>query len=185
MSLAETREDLSDERIDAMIADPARIATHDEALELIDILDHDIAHIQTQVDSAQIEANARPLSANRMDWLRRASYACAMKRNQRHRVMQRDKEIRGTKQSGEKPKDPELGKLKQARMLEEAQAKRAAKLAEIEREKTKQLDIAQKNRDLKAGILRSALKDIAELAVEQGAEWAQRRAIYALDLAST
>src|SRR5690348_5565519 len=53
-----------------------------------------------------------------------------MRRNERHRVMQRDKEIRGTKGHAGTPKDPnkaEANRLKQARLMVEAETRRDAK----------------------------------------------------------
>lgn len=179
MALAETA--LTDEQFQALIADPAQITSHEIALEILDVLDGEIAEIQAQIDQAAVESITKPLTPERQAWLKRASYAAAMRRNERHRVMQRDKEIRGTKFHGGKPKDPEVGKLKQARLLEEATVRKAGKQLGTERERTRQMEIAQKRRELRAGMLRSALKDIAELATESGAEWAQRRAKRALE----
>ncbi len=179
MSLAEP--ELTDEQFQVMIDDPAHITSHDVALEVLGVLDGEIAEIQAQIDQAAVESITKPLSPERQAWLKRASYAAAMRRNERHRVMQRDKEIRGTKFHGGTPKDPEVGRLKQARLLEEAQARRTAKQGDVERERTRQMEIAQKHRELRAGMLRSALKDIAELGIEQGGEWACRRAKRALE----
>jgi hypothetical protein len=140
-------DELTDDQITAFIDDPATIPTHEIALEVVAVLDAEIAQIQSQVDAATIEANVRPLSAERQAWLRRASYAGAMRRNERHRVYQRDKELRGTKNPGNAPKDPnkaEANRLKQARLMEEAQARRINK----ENERTR-LSLAQQELDLK------------------------------------
>lgn len=140
---------LSEDAITALIADPALISSHEIALEVLDCLDCEIADIQTQIDAAQIESNAKPLSADRQAWLRRASYAAAMRRNERHRVMQRDKEIRGTKNAAQmKPRvDPEAQKLKQARLLAEQETRRDAKKLELEKQRTLQMQLAALKRD--------------------------------------
>lgn len=149
MSIAEQEPgSLSEDAITALIADPASIQSHEVALEVLDVLDDEIANIQAQLDQAAAEAISRPLPADRQAWYKRASYAAAMRRNERHRVMQRDKEIRGTKFRGGTPKDPEVGKLKQARLRDEAQTRKAGMLLKIEQEKTRQMEIAQRRREL-------------------------------------
>lgn len=155
---------LTDDQITALIDDPAKIETHEQALTVLDCLDAEIANIQAQVDAAVIEANARPLASERQAWLRRATYAGAMRRNERHRVMQRDKELRGTKRPGIMPgsKTKEEKLAKQQRLLAEAEARKAAKQAEIERQKTQQMDLAQRRRELDFATLRAALTECAQ-----------------------
>jgi len=138
---------MTDDTLSELIGDPALIETHEIALEVLDTLDAEIAQIQTQIDAATIEANIRPLSSDRRAWLQRAAYACAMRRNERHRVIQRDKEIRGTKFNQPK-KDPAEGIAKQERLRVEAEVKRMTKAAEIERQKTMQLELEQERRKL-------------------------------------
>jgi len=119
-----------DDEVDRFIADPALIVTHETALEVLAVLDDEIASIQAQVDAAQIESNAKPMSHDRLQWLQRASYAAAMRRNERHKIMQRDKELRGTKNWGGNPPDPtkkEANLLKQKRLADEVAIRRAAK----------------------------------------------------------
>lgn len=144
--------DLTDDEITAFIADPATIPTHEIALEVIGCLDEEIANIQTQIDAAMIESNMRPLSEERQAWARRASYAAAMRRNERHRVMQRDKEIRGTKgKPGQKdPNKAEAGKLKQERLKLEAETRRDAKKLAILEANNRAAAIAQQRRELAA-----------------------------------
>lgn len=143
---------LSDDEITALIADPAKIMSHETALEIIAVLDAEIANIQTQVDAATIEANVRPLTPERQAWLRRASYAGAMRRNERHRVYQRDKELRGTKGIGNMPpKDPhkaEANLLKQQRLADEAKTRRAKKELEREKQRTLQLQLVNERKCL-------------------------------------
>lgn len=148
----ETPNWLTDEDITAFIADPATIQTHEQALQIIEVLDAEIAEIQAQVDAAAIESNARPLSPDRQGWLRRASYAAAMRRGHRHRVMQRDKEIRHVKGAAQQqPKrSPEERLAKQTRLLAEAEARRTAKLAEAAKIRLALEDVAQRRRELKA-----------------------------------
>lgn len=156
---------LSDEQVTAFINDPATIATHDEAVEVIDCLDAEIANIQSQVDMAVIEANARPLNEDRQSWLRRATYACAMRRNERHRVMQRDKEIRGTKGSAgnsaaDKSAKREANLVKQQRLLEETTIRRIAKensrtQLQIERER-----VAVRRRELESENLHARIREL-------------------------
>lgn len=125
----------TDEQITAMISDPATISSHEQALEVIQCLENEIADIQSQVDCAQIEANARPLGEDRQKWLRRATYAAAMRKHELHRVVQRDKELRGTKGSAktEAKRDPGEGILKQERLKSEADLRRER--LNIERER--------------------------------------------------
>jgi hypothetical protein len=148
MSIAEQEPvSLSEDAITALIADPAAIPSHEVALEVLDVLDDEIANIQAQLDQAAAEAISRPLPPDRQAWYKRASYACAMRRNERHRIMVRDREIRNSKLFGGSPKDPEAKRLKQARLLEEAQTRKAAKLLKVEQEKTRQMEIAQRRRE--------------------------------------
>lgn len=121
---------LTDEEFEAKTADPSLIRTHEEAVAVLAELDEAIAHIQMQVDAYAVESNGREMPEDRQAWLRRASYACAMKRNHRHRVMQRDKEIRGTKGAATTArKDPAIGLAKQERLKIEANTRRIAKQA--------------------------------------------------------
>jgi len=139
---------LSDNHIDCFIADPALITTHEQALEILDCLDDEIADIQAKVDACQIEHSAKAMPEATSAWLRRASYACAMRRNARHRVMQRDKELRGTKAVGGVP-NPEkkaANLLKQQRLADEAAARRLAKQNEHLRLQNERESLAQKRR---------------------------------------
>ena len=115
---------LSDDEITALIGDPSKIETREVAMEIMGVLDAEIADIQTQLDAAMIEANLRPLSAERQAWARRASYAAAMRRREYHRVLQRDRELRNAKLRGPQRRDPEEGRLKQQRLQAEADARR-------------------------------------------------------------
>lgn len=164
---------LDDDAIAELIDDPARIQTHEIALEVISVLDAEIAHIQTQVDAATFEANVRPLSEDRQAWLRKACYAGAMKRSERFRVMQRDKEIRGTK--GRAVTEPKHSKeeraLKQQRLLAEVEDRRAKRLLALEEQKTRQMEIAQekRNRPLELEIERTrrSVKEAADYLIEK------------------
>ena len=130
---------LTDERITELIDDPTLIDSHEIVLEVLAVLDAEIASIQSQVDAAQIEANARPLSEERQSWLRRACYAGAMRKQVRHRVMMRDKELRGTKgpaQTLGKKGSPEERLLKQKRLLLEAEARKENRTMEHERQRS-------------------------------------------------
>lgn len=144
---------MTDDDVDRFIADPALITTHEQALEILETLDDEIASIQAQVDAAQIESNAKPLSPDRLAWVQRASYACAMRRNMRHRVMQRDKELRGTKNWGGKPKDPdkkEANIIKQRRLADEVAIRKATKLADVLRLQNEREALAQQRREFHA-----------------------------------
>lgn len=162
---------LTDDDVDRFIADPALITTHEQALEILETLDDEIANIQAQVDAAQIESNAKPLSPDRLAWVQRASYACAMRRNMRHRVMQRDKELRGTKSWGGKPKDPdkkEANIVKQRRLAGEVEIRRLAKQSDHLRLQNEREALAQKRREFqessvqpKYARVREALRMIA------------------------
>lgn len=152
--------DLTDEQITVLIEDPAKIDSHEVALEVVAVLDAEIANIQAQVDAAVIEANVRPLNPERQAWLRRATYAGAMRRNERHRVMQRDKELRGVKgRATTEPKhSKEEKRLKQERLLIEAQDRRLKRQLAVESERTKQMEIAERRRNYEAEIKR--LRDL-------------------------
>jgi hypothetical protein len=146
--------DLTDDQITALISDPAKIETHEMALEVIGVLDAEIANIQTQIDAATIEANIRPLSSERQSWLKRASYAAAMRRNERHKVYQRDKELRGLKgRAFTEPKHTKEEKaLKQQRLLVEAETRRASKQLALSQARAREMELAQQSRELKAQI---------------------------------
>lgn len=143
---------LTDEQVTAFIEDPATIESHEDALEVLAVLDAEIADIQVQVDAATIEANIRPLSEERQAWLRRASYAGAMRRNERHKVMQRDREIRRVK--GAAQMEPRRSKeekiLRQQRLLVEAETRREQKRAEGLRQANLQTELSLKKRELDA-----------------------------------
>jgi hypothetical protein len=143
---------LTDDQITAYIADPATIETHEIAREVIDCLDAEIAGIQAQVDAAMIEANIRPLSEDRQVWVKRASYAAAMRKNSRHRVYQRDKELRGLK--GPATMEPKHSKeekaLKQQRLLVEAEARRDAKKLALQNTTLQIATISQQRREMDA-----------------------------------
>jgi hypothetical protein len=144
---------ISDDDIDRFIDDPALIQTHEQAIEVLDALDAEIANIQAQIDAAQIENNARPLSPERQAWVRRASYAAVMRRNERHRVIQRDKELRGTKGPKGNPPDPfkkEANLLKQQRLAGEVEIRRIAKQAEHLRLQNEREALAQRRREFQA-----------------------------------
>lgn len=152
MGELQTPSDLTDDQVTPLIADPVRIETHDVALEVIGVLDAEIANIQTQIDAATIEANARPLSPERQAWLRRASYAAAMRRNERHKVYQRDKEIRGTKPANgvKDPMKKEANLLKQQRLLAEAETRRLSKQLALANARAREMELAQERRAFKA-----------------------------------
>lgn len=137
----------------AYIDDPAKIDTHELALNVVEVLEREIASIQAQIDAAQIEANIRPLSDARINWVKRASYAVSMRRQELHRVMQRDKELRGTKNYGGKPRDPdkkEANLIKQQRLADEVAIRRAAKQAEVLKLQNAQHALALKRREFSA-----------------------------------
>lgn len=163
---------LSDDEITALIDDPAKIESHEVALEVVAVLDAEIANIQAQVDAAVIEANVRPLSPERQAWLRRATYAGAMRRNERHRVMQRDKELRGVKGNAttEPKHTKEEKRLKQERLLVEAQDRRLKRQLAVESERAKQMEIAERRRSqqteiqaLRAKLARPEVKAASDL----------------------
>lgn len=151
--------ELTDDQVTGFIADPATIPDHDHAIQVLDCLDAEIASIQAQIDQAVAESMIRPLTEDRQAWLKRASYAAAMRRNERHKVFMRDKEIRGTKfqQRQKSPDETEVKRLKQVRLMEEAQTRReiaASKRAQhnvrMEEIRTQQMEIAQRKRELAA-----------------------------------
>lgn len=143
---------LTDDQITAYIDDPASIETHEIANEIIGCLHNEIAAIQAQIDATMIEANVRPLSEERQSWVKRASYAAAMKKQQLRSVHQRDKEIRGTK--GPAVTEPKVSReekaLKQQRLLVEAETRRDAKKLALQNATIQVARIAQQRRDLEA-----------------------------------
>lgn len=143
---------LSDAEIAAYINDPATIATHEVAIEIIGILDAEIASIQTQLDAAALAAAVQPLSPDRLNWANRAAYAAAIRRQERHRVWQRDRELRGTKGSAATPPKhtPEEKRLREERLLAEARDRRAKRDLELTGLRVQQEDIAQRRRELRA-----------------------------------
>lgn len=150
---------LDDNEFEARLRDPSLIATHEEAVAILEELDEEIAHIQMQIDAYSIESNGREMPPNRQAWLRRAAYAGAMQRNHRHRVIQRDKELRGTKYTAHtSQKDPTLGLAKQQRLSLEAQVKREAAAVKRERNRIALEDMAER-RSFARTFVRSA-KDL-------------------------
>ena len=120
-----------DPALEAAIRDPAQVTSHEQILLFIGMLDLEIASIESQLEMARAEAAIAPLTNYRQDWMRRAAYARSMRWNQRHRLHQRDKELRGVKGPAQTPpKDPAEGQAKMARFQAEVEARRAAKLAE-------------------------------------------------------
>lgn len=158
---------LSDEQITAFIADPATITTHEIALEVVACLDIEIADIQAQIDAAQIRYASVEMPKDTENWIRRAAYAAAMRRNERHRVMQRDKEIRGTKGVAQTPPEDkrlkrEANLLKQQRLLEETQARRLKQQNERDRLQIEREKVAQKRRELEAENLRGRIRELEQ-----------------------
>jgi hypothetical protein len=142
---------LDDDTIGRLLDDPALIETHEQAAELIDMLDREIANITAQIEAAEMNRTAS--TERGQNWLRRATYARAMRINERIRVRQRDKEIRGTKGPAQTPPSGlgrEESALKQQRLMEEASARRAARAADMERERTRQMELARAKEELKA-----------------------------------
>ena len=138
---------MDEDEFNKFIDDPSLIETHEKALVILDILDSEIANIQVQLDAARIEANGEPLPPERQAWLKRASYAAAMRRNARLRVYQRDKEIRYVKgKAVTDPKDKEVKLVKQQRLRAEVEDRRLKRQQAIEAEKTHQMLIAHGRR---------------------------------------
>ncbi len=146
---AETTPELTDDQVTAFIADPATIPSHEIALAVAEVLEAEIASIQAQVDAAQIESNAKPLSPDRRAWVQRASYAAAMRRNELRRILNRDKEIRGTKHWSDKnaPEIAQAKLLKQERLKIEAEDRRLSKQLRHQEQITRQMELADKRRE--------------------------------------
>lgn len=126
---------LSVEEVDARIADPALIATHEEALMVMQVLDGEIADIAAQLDAQTVEAAGQTAPVLRQEWRRRAVFACDMRRGARQAVRQRDRELRGvtiedrrtvrldaSRQDADTPRE--------RRLQAEAEARKAARVAE-------------------------------------------------------
>lgn len=134
--------DLSDDEFEARVRDPKLIETRDEAKSMLDELDEEIVRIQAQLDTYTTEAIIHAQTPERQAWFRRATYAAAMKRQERFKVYRREKELRGINLAGQKAKkDPTEGIAKQARLQAEAEASRAGKQAKVEAARTLQLEI--------------------------------------------
>ena len=78
---------LTDEDIDRFIDDPSLIESRELACDIIDTLDHEIANISAQVEVAEVKMRAGGDVDD--DWLHRATYAKAMRINQRDRIYRR------------------------------------------------------------------------------------------------
>lgn len=142
---------LDDDQLLDLADDPKAIESREIAAEVIDCLDHKIAGIQAQLDLALIEAAGQPLSVDRQDWVRRASYAKSMAINSRHRVIARDKTL--ARDKGKHVPDPakaETQKLKQERLMLEAEARREAKGAKAEQLRTEQMRMSEGRREREA-----------------------------------
>lgn len=127
--------ELDDEQFEARLKDPSIIATHEEAVAILEELDRNIAQIEMQIEAYSIEANSREMPEERQAWLRRAAYACAMKRNGRHRVMQRDRELRGTKNNGSTPKDTSLKLARKEALILELSDRKLKREADVLRQR--------------------------------------------------
>lgn len=126
-SIAPTIE-FTDEEYETRLNDPTLIETHEEAVAILGELDGEIAQIQGQLDQYAVEAQTRAMTDDRQAWFRRASTACGYKRGSRHRVIMRDKEIRGMKRLNSQPKkDPALKLVKQERLLAEVADRKASR----------------------------------------------------------
>lgn len=127
---------LTDEQVTAYIDDPATIPTHEAALEVMGVLDAEIAEIQAQLDADEIAHSGRARSMERDNWYRRASYARNMKQRDRNAVYKRDREIRHivgpamTAKRGKSPEELAAKQAKQDRLKAEAEARREAKKAD-------------------------------------------------------
>lgn len=137
-------DDLDDEQFEARLRDPSLIATHEEAVMILEELDHDIAQIGMQIEAYSIEASTREMPEDRQAWLRRAAYAGAMKRNGRHRVIQRDRELRGTKNNGTPPKDPALKLARKEAFILELSDRKLKREADVLRQRVALEAVADK-----------------------------------------
>lgn len=148
------RVELTEDQIDALIKDPATIPDHETALELMAILDHEMAGIQAQVDAKAARYNGRPMPDIEEDWLRRATYASAMRKSERHKIYMRDKELRGMKGPAQLGSDPELkankakaNLIKQERLLAEADIRRIQKKLDLENARIERARLELRVRD--------------------------------------
>lgn len=137
--MSDILEDLSDDDFEAKVQDPSRIGTHEEAMAIIAELEVNAADIAGQIGVYQAEAQARlgEMPPDRQAWVRRASFALAMRRSEKDRVMKRDREIRGIydKQAfnaaiGEKKTDKKVAA--HTRMAAEAEARTVCARAKLE-----------------------------------------------------
>jgi hypothetical protein len=79
----------------AAVDDPSTIVTEANAKEVLECLDDDIATIRHQLNAAKVEADTvGTLSADRQNWVRRASHALVWKLKQRGAVGARLDELR-------------------------------------------------------------------------------------------
>lgn len=125
---------------EADIDDPDRIAAPERAAEIMAVLDHEIASIEAQIGVAKVRYAVVEMPPETMAWLRRASYALAAKRRERHRVAMRHNYLI---RAGEAMRR----EVAKAAARAEAQARTAAmqaKAREAEAQKAARLAEAQK-----------------------------------------
>lgn len=143
---------LSDDDINRMIDDPALIETHEQALEVMAVLDAEIAAINSQVETCQTMYFGRPLPPEKEAWVRRATYASAMRRNDWNKVYKRDKELRGLKSvqrvSLRVAEQPERI-ARQQRFQAEAEDRKAKRAAEHDALRLRQAEASNKANELK------------------------------------
>jgi hypothetical protein len=139
----EVDSDLSDEEFEDRLIDTSLIKTHEECVSILNELDADIAAIQSQIDVYELSTSGRLLPQERTDWAKRATFACAIKRSQRHRVMMRDRELRPKPQPSPK-KDQSLQIAKQERLKSEVDDRKEKRALEARRLHLIEADIIQR-----------------------------------------
>ena len=145
--------DLTDDEITAYEDDPTTIPSHEIALEVIRVLDEEIAAITMQLERHDARYPEDIAPADRRTWALRATMARAFKRQARTKVMMRDRELRGiAKGPAQTPPDPDKAlerERKHQRLMAEVEARKAAKLASAAENARRQAELSLQSQQLK------------------------------------
>jgi len=141
---------ISEDAIVEFIDDPSLISSKEEGFAVIDVIDSEIANIDSQIEAAKVIGNIDE------GWLHRATYAKAMKFQEKHRIYRRCNHLRFMKGGPDQQERTAANEIKaqanlekQQRLRAEADARRAGKVAAAESAKTEQMRVANARREIK------------------------------------
>jgi hypothetical protein len=122
-------------RAQELARDPSHLTDREVILGLLVELDDEICSITRELDTAAMAWLIEPPSPAAVAWAKRATYARAMRYQAKHRLILRERELRGIARDIENArsgkKDPVVLAAREVRLAEEAARGRVAREAEV------------------------------------------------------